>query len=181
MAGQLADGNALLRQASPSSANQDRAPRNGEIKFTRIYDLDLVKTVLCHPRIWPHIGDDYAGDRAGFEPNSDSRIWYVAASDGELLGLFMFLPRSTVLWEEHVAMLPHAWGTRAFKAGRRVIPWLFRHSTCRRLIGEVPASNTLAIRYAEACGFARFGVNRQAFMRGGMLEDLILMGISKEA
>jgi RimJ/RimL family protein N-acetyltransferase len=152
------------------------------IHFARIYDLEFVRAILSHPRIFPHIGDDYAGPREAFTPNSDFRIWWVEAKgdQGELLGMFMFLPRSQVLWESHVALLPSAWGAKALRAGREVIPWVFEHTTCRRLIGEVPRSNTLAIRYAEACGFVRYGVNRRAFMKRGVLEDLVLLGISKE-
>ena len=149
--------------------------------FERTRDLGFVRAILTDPRIWPHVGDDFSGPRDTFQPNSDPRIWWVRASNGDVhLGLFMFLPRSTVLWEEHVSMLPSAWGPKALKAGREVIPWLWEHTTCRRLIGEIPASNTLAIRYAEACGFERYGVNPRAFMKKGVLEDLVLLGISKE-
>jgi hypothetical protein len=153
------------------------------VRFLRTYDLAFVRNVLTHPRIYPSIGDDFAGPREGFVPNSDSRIWWVEATDaaGELLGLFMFLPRSAVLFEMHIALLPVAWGPPGLRAGRQVIPWVFEHTTCRRLIGEVPRSNTLAIRWAEAIGFARYGVNRRAFMKGGELQDLILLGVSKEA
>ena len=189
----------------------DRAHR---ITFQRTYDLHFVASILKHPRVYPNIGDDYAGPREGFVPNSDSRIWWVEASEDSgqwpvasvqlkdsqrgggcgvnwpldtehwplgFLGLFMFLPRSTVLWEMHVSLLPGAWGPPGLRAGCQVIPWVFEHTTCRRLIGEVPRSNTLAIRWAEAIGFARYGVNRRAFMKGGELQDLILLGVSKEA
>ena len=152
------------------------------LRFKRVYDLELVRAVLSHPRIFPHIGDDYAGPRESFTPNSDYRIWWVEANnDGELLGLFMFLPRSTVLWEMHVSLLPGAWGPPGLRAGRQVIPWVWENTTCRRLIGEVPRSNTLAIRWAEACGFTRFGVNPRAFMKRGVLEDLVLLGISRDS
>jgi RimJ/RimL family protein N-acetyltransferase len=151
------------------------------LTFRRIYDLGIVHRILTHPRIWPHVGDDFAGPPEGWAPPSDSRIWWVLAMDGgPILGLFTFLPRSTVLWEMHVAMLPTAWGPSAVRAGRLVIPWLFEHSTCRRLIGEVPDSNRLAMRYAESIGFRRFGTNRCAFMKNGALKDLVLFGISKE-
>ena len=173
----------------------DRAHR---ITFQRTYDLHFVTSILAHPRIFPHIGDDFAGPREGFMPNSDSRIWWVEAkgetedrrqetehSDSRLLtprllGLFMFLPRSTVLWEMHVSLLPSAWGPPGLRAGRQVIPWVFEHTTCRRLIGEVPRSNTLAIRWAKACNFVEYGVNPRAFMKHGELQDLILLGVSKE-
>jgi RimJ/RimL family protein N-acetyltransferase len=151
------------------------------IVFERTRDYALVRAILTHPAIWPWIGDDFAPPIDQWQPVEDERIWYVVARErGGLLGLFLFLPQSAVCWECHVSMLPEAWGGGALRAGREVIPWLAAHTGCRRLVAQIAASNPRAIRYAEACGFTRFGINSKSFMKSGKLEDQVLLGLSPE-
>jgi RimJ/RimL family protein N-acetyltransferase len=148
--------------------------------FERTTNAVLIKLILRHPAIWPHVGDDFAPSAEAFEPNLDSRLWYVTAHDAdELLGLFLFVPQTTVCWESHVSMLPSAWGRRALQAGRDVIPWLFAHTTCRRLIGQISEGNPRAIWYAKAAGMVEYGRNPQAWLKDGILHDQVLVGISK--
>src|SRR5262249_23430241 len=87
------------------------------IRFERTTDLELVRQILTRPKIWPHIGDDFAPPVNEFRPNEDPRIWYVLASfEAHVLGLFMFLPESPVCWEMHASSLPEHWGPRAHEA-----------------------------------------------------------------
>jgi RimJ/RimL family protein N-acetyltransferase len=55
---------------------------------------------------------------------------------------------------------------------------MFAHSPCRRIVGATPANNRLALRFAIACGMEHFGTNPKAFLKNGVLHDLILTGIS---
>lgn len=148
--------------------------------FERTTDLELVRWILTRPEIYPHIGDDYAPPVEQFTPNADPRIWWVVArSDGQPMGLFLFLPISQVCWEAHVSMLRWAWGPLAMRAVEGVIPWIFDHTTAQRLVASIAATNRLAIRYAERAGFTRFGVNGRSCMKGGVLIDQVCLGLSK--
>jgi RimJ/RimL family protein N-acetyltransferase len=57
--------------------------------------------------------------------------------------------------------------------------WLWAHTSCRRLITNVPARNRLALRFAEAAGMERFGVNHASLLKDGKLQDQILLGLSR--
>jgi RimJ/RimL family protein N-acetyltransferase len=150
-----------------------------DLRFERTENLELVRRILTHPRIWPHISDDGSPPPEQFEPPDHPAIWHVLAWDGdELLGLWLLVPHNSVCWEVHTALLPHAWGERARRAARAFLAWLWRETPCRRLITAVPASNRLALRFAEAAGMRIWGVNEKSFLRGGRLEDQILLGLS---
>jgi hypothetical protein len=140
--------------------------------------MGLVRQILTDPAVWPHVGDDFAPPREEWQPVSDSRIWYVLAIEGtRLAGLLTFVPRSTVLWEIHVVFTPGRC-TRGVYIGEQVLAWMFEHSTAERIIAEIPAGNRLAVRLASRT-MKQYGVNERAFMKGGILQDLVLFGLSK--
>jgi RimJ/RimL family protein N-acetyltransferase len=148
--------------------------------YTRTADLDLVRSILTHPRIYPWAGDDSAPAAEGFQPNPDDRIWYVLVHDGvELLGLLVFLPHVSVCWEVHCALLPCAWGPRTAEALSGAFGWIWARTECRRVVAAVPAGNKLACRLAFRAGMDVEGVRPGSWLKRGRLEDLILFGIGK--
>jgi RimJ/RimL family protein N-acetyltransferase len=150
------------------------------IRFARTFDFGAVRDLITHPRVWPFAGEDSGLAPGDFEANEDPRIWYVFAYDaGEFLGGFMFVPQTSVCWEVHLLLLPASWGLRSAEVARGVFAWMFEHSPCRRIVGATPACYRLAVRLAERAGMVRYGVNPQAFLKYGILQDVILSGISK--
>ena len=147
--------------------------------FERTEDAERVCRILTERRCWETIRDDFT-EAPDFRPNADSRIWYVIArEDGRDLGLFIFVPRNTVLWEWHVAVLPWAWGFASRRAGRQAIEWFFEQTQCERLIGEIAEFNRCAIAYAQAMGMQQYGRNPRSFARHGRLWDVVLFGLSR--
>jgi RimJ/RimL family protein N-acetyltransferase len=146
--------------------------------FERTHDLALVRQILTDPVVWPHVGDDFAPPREEWTPNDDPRIWYVLAIEGALpVGLFTFLPRSTVLWEVHVAFSRER-RSRGVNIAAGALAWMFENSTAERIIAEIPECNRLAVRLADKA-MRRFAVNEKSFKKGGALRDLVLFGLSK--
>lgn len=154
------------------------------LQFERTKDMDVVRAILTDPKIWPHIGDDFAPPRDSWTPVDDERIWYVLAQEGwKTVGLFSFLPRSLVLWEVHLALITERnqllRKTRGVEILRRGLEWMIGHSTAERIIAEIPGCNRLAVKLAEKA-MDPYGVNPQAFRKYGILQDLILFGIGAE-
>jgi RimJ/RimL family protein N-acetyltransferase len=151
-----------------------------KIHFQRTWDTKRVESIITHPKLYRHLSDDYSPRAADFRAPVDERVWYVLAfDDDELLGLWMFVAHSPVLWEVHTALLPSAWGEPGHRAARAMSSWLWAHTSCRRLITNVPARNRLALRFAEAAGMERFGVNHASLLKDGKLQDQILLGLSR--
>ena len=150
------------------------------IEFERTQDMEKVREILVSPRIWPFFADDFAPSPGDFRPNDDSRIWYVLAREGDrFLGVFMFIPQSKILWEAHVAMLPSAWGGAARRAWKEVIPWLFEHTDCERLIAEIAEYNRPALSFAQVAGMEQYGRNPRSVAWHGKMWDLVLFGLSR--
>jgi RimJ/RimL family protein N-acetyltransferase len=158
------------------------------IHFERSFDYELIRRILTHERIWPHISDDGSPPAGEYRPFESELIWYVVVRDiypdagpEEILGLWMFTPHNAVCWEVHTALLPEAWGGRAHQAAQLMADWIWRNTPCRRIVTNVPENNRLALRFAQAVGMEVYGCNEKSFLKGGKLLDQILLGISKPA
>lgn len=148
--------------------------------FERTFDMDLVRSILTHPKIYPFIGDDDAPKVEDFKPREDPAIWCVIVRDGaEVIGLFLLVAQSRSCWDIHVNFLPCAWGRRAAKAGREIWAWIWANTECRRVVATVAICNRSAIAYAMRSGMKRFGVNVSSFLKHGELQDQVLLGISR--
>lgn len=143
--------------------------------------MSLVRSVLTHPRVYPHITDDSSPAADEFCPHEHPSIVYLHAQDeGGTLGVFMLIPLSMVCYQVHTCMLPRAWGAPARECARLGTRWMFDHGPCRRIVTNVPEYNRVAERFARACGMAEYGRNLKSFQKDGVLYDEILLGISKE-
>src|ERR1700722_2317169 len=129
--------------------------------FERTEDWALVKSIITHPRIYSHMGDDSAISREMWEPQKNEAIWYITVRDeGELMGLFIFFPENSVCWQVHVALLPIGWGKKAIEAFEDCIRWVFKNTACERIVGSVPMWHFPAMRLARAAGLVEYGINK---------------------
>lgn len=148
--------------------------------FERTHDLELVRGVMTHPRIWRFISDDGSPEAGDFTPSDHPSVWYMKALDGaEFLGIWMFVPQTSVCFEVHTCLLPSAWGPRATQAAREMAEWMWANSPALRIVTSIPVINRLAIRLARNAGFTEYGRDPQSYQRDGMLWDRVLMGVSK--
>lgn len=149
------------------------------ITFERSTDYRLIKRILTHPKIYPHISDDQSPPVGRYEPVRNDAIWYVVPRSGAIpLGIWMFVPQNGVCWEVHTALLPEAWGGIGLEAARILPTWIWANTTCRRIITTVPSTNRLALRFALRAGMKMYGVNEASYMKGGKLCDQVCLGLS---
>lgn len=149
------------------------------ITFARTTDYQLVRRILTHPKVYPWLTDDFAPPPEQFQPLTLDCIWYVTVyDDNQLLGLWMLTPQTGVCCEVHTALLKA--GERGREAAKLMARWIWANTPFRRIITNVPSYNRLALRFAEAAGMKRFGLNAQSFQKHGALYDQILLGLSPE-
>ena len=154
------------------------------ITFERTHDLELVRSILTHPRIFDKISDDYSPPASEYRPVESEAVWYVIARDvqeagTDTLGLWMFVPQNGVCWEVHTALLPVAWGDIGLEAARELPAWIWAHTPCRRIVTNVPVSNRLALHFAMRAGMRVYGVNEKSWQKDGQLWDQVCLGISE--
>ena len=151
------------------------------VMFERTADAKLIRAIATHPKVWPGIGDDLAGDPEKWTPVLHEGVWYVLAfdNDGDILrGMFVFFPENSVCWQVHICMLPASWGTGA-RALREVFQWLWAKTPCLRITGSVPLWNEAAIHCALRAGMTAYGVNQHSSLKNARLHHQLLLGISK--
>jgi RimJ/RimL family protein N-acetyltransferase len=148
------------------------------MKIERTHDMQLVAQILGHPAIWPHIHED--GVDAPAPIDHDSLHWMLITEDEKPVGVFLVHGVSTVCYQMHTCLLPQIWGVGAAKAAQMLARWVFDETPCLKLITNVPAYNRRALRFAEAGGMVREGINRASFLRNGEPIDQIVLGITKK-
>jgi hypothetical protein len=149
------------------------------LRFERTFDYRLVREIITHPAIWPWVTDDFAGAAEDFKATEHPGIWYVTAWDeAELLGMWCFGPRNGVCWEVHTYLLPECGFRRGREAARGMAAWIWDHTTCRRVITNVPAFHRAARIFALAAGMTAFGVNEKSFQKDGILHAQTMLGMS---
>jgi RimJ/RimL family protein N-acetyltransferase len=154
--------------------------RQYSFTFQPSRDFILIGGILTHQKLWPMLVDDFA-EIENFVPQDHPAILYLVARDaGELLGLFMLVQMSGVMWEVHTCLLPNAWGQRALAVAKAMLAWFWEATGAKRLITSVPEDNVLALRFAKRAGLKPFGINEKSFQRGGKLLDQYMLGINRE-
>lgn len=107
-------------------------------------------------------------------------IRLVVKEESEVLGLLWFCPWSTVCWEMHTCILPHAWGfktSRIFKALKEYV-WA-SVANIQRIMLVIPESNKSALACAKRNGMELVGYNPNSEVRGGVLMGNYFYGISR--
>ena len=151
--------------------------------IARTRDYRLIREVLLDPSQRRMASDD-ATDVANWVPNEDERIIYLEARDDfrrQALGIFTLLPGNAVCYEIHAALLPAAWGYRTRHALRGAIEYAWKQTPARRIVASIPVYNRLAIALGKDAGMTEYGRNPASFLRGGLLHDQVLLGISRPA
>jgi len=150
------------------------------IHIDRSTEYALIRGIMSHPRVYPHLTDDASPAAEDFRPIENEAFCYLVAWDGnELLGLWLLVPLNAVCWEIHTALMPNAWGDRAHRAAAVMLEWVWANTPCRRIVTHVPADNRLAYRFALSAGMRVFGIDEQSFLKGGRLLDQICLGINR--
>jgi RimJ/RimL family protein N-acetyltransferase len=145
------------------------------MKIERTRDLTLIASILGHPAIWPHIHED--GTKAPDPVDHDGLHWLLVSDDAPA-GVFLLHARSAMCYEMHTCLLPRIWGAGANEAARLLLSHAFGPMGAAKLVTNVPASNRAALRFAKANGMREEGVNRESFLKDGVMQDQIMLGIT---
>lgn len=145
------------------------------MRIERTRDMGLVTPILAHPLIFPHIHEDGVTEP---DPLDHDGFHWMLVSDDKPAGVFLLHARSALCYEVHTCLLPRIWGDGAKVAAEMLIKHVFVGLGGRKLVTNVPVNNRAALRFAKASGLQIEGVNRASFLRNGVLEDQIMLGIT---
>jgi hypothetical protein len=148
----------------------------------RTRNLDLVRSIVTHPKIWPNVIDDYSPPQEAWVPNPSESVCYVLVLDGnEALGVVAFLSLSHIIFEIHPLFFPETWwSNRAKAAALASIDWIWKNTDCQRIVGNVPLlKHRTKLRFPAELGMVQHGINVKSFMKNGQLVDQVEFGISR--
>jgi hypothetical protein len=149
--------------------------------FERTADYALLNSILRNPALYPFLRDDDADpiEEACVVEHPD--LWFILARDGEeLLGFWMFQPRSRIKFEFHTVMPLDSRGLAATRELLGPGGWLWANTECLRAVTFVPEWNLIARRFGLRAGLKEYGRDTKCFMLNGILQDEILLGIGKQ-
>ena len=138
----------------------------------RTEDVDFIRSVITHPRIWPWVSED-GQQPEDYEPLIHPLVHYLRSGDD---GVVEFRAMGVAIYQGHVAMLP---GVRSDDFARAAVQWMWDNTSAQKLYCQVPARNRHAVAYVRRAGFAPEGRLTDAYLKNGKLHDLIVMGVSK--
>ena len=143
--------------------------------------MELVASIMTHPRLYPGLTGDSPILPEDFRPNPDPNISYLIAEEaGEILGMFITHPLNSVCWEMHHAILPKSWGPTADLIGEAFERWIFTETDCQVVIGFTPMHNLPACKYARRRGMHEVGRIPNGSRKNGKLYDVIVFSKTKE-
>ena len=144
--------------------------------LARVYDVGVINSILAHPSIANQLCDDYTvGAKI---QDAESLEWIGVHNDGACQGVFLLIPQNTVTVDVHTALLPSVRGKQSKQAGKLLLDLIF--SRYFKAVTSVPSNNRVAAWFAGSLGFKHEGVNRQSFLKNGVLLDQVLMGMTRE-
>lgn len=149
------------------------------MRLERTQDAELIKSVVTHDSIWPHVSEDGV-PRETWEPLIHEQIYQLAIYDDEGLGgCFILTPFSSVCWEVHTCILPTHRGHKAREATKLCADWMFANTECQHIITKVPSYNRPAYKLAVDTGLRNIGMIESAWTKNGEIYDLYLLGVRK--
>jgi hypothetical protein len=144
-------------------------------------DIELVRSVLLHPDVYPWISDD------GSPVAAESKMPEVLLGSDENFVLsphstvvMVFVRRNRIEYEIHTNIIPEGRGRKSFPRVASTLDWMLDYTPCRKFTTSVPTFNRAANWYARKFGMTQEGVNRQSFLKNGELYDQILFGLTRE-
>ncbi|MBL4591200.1 MAG: GNAT family N-acetyltransferase [Phycisphaerales bacterium] len=147
----------------------------------RTFDMELVREIITHPKIYDHVSDDFSPAPEDFIPIDPDSVYYLTPiHNGTVMGVFFVHSHNGICYEVHTCILPEYHGALALKAAKDLIKWVFEETPCMKLITNVPSFNPLAYRFALKAGMVKEGVNTKSFQKNGVIYDQTVLGIVKE-
>ena len=86
------------------------------MNVVRLFNPTIIELTIKNPKIYRWLKDDNTPE--DWKPIITNDRYYLGVydDDNEYLGLFLFIPLTSILYEIHTCLLPEAWGKNSVKA-----------------------------------------------------------------
>lgn len=142
------------------------------MKIDLVEDAEQVNLILNDRSVRPHIGGNgntYV-DATVFCEDENSYVFLCSDENG-IGACFIFTKITTIIYDGHIAALPHFRGKRMMKATRLVFDYMLSRSDCHKITGRIPVTNKSANAFVSRIGFDHEGVCRNSVFVDDKLVD----------
>jgi len=145
----------------------------------RIYDVSVIKDIVTRPEIWATVAED-GQDPAEFEPDMEQNCWLLMTDD-TVIGLYQLKVMNGVTIELHPMVLPEFRSLYAKVSCKEALRWIVENAAwCYKVTASIPVIYKHVQFFAKGMGFRQEGVNRSSYLKGEVLLDQILFGITRD-
>lgn len=143
-------------------------PKYSPLIIQRTRDIDLIKTVLCHPEIYPCIGDDSSPAVEDYEPEMDSEF-IIGVTQSKVIALAIYTLHA---WgkEMHIQVIPQYRKEYARKFARGALR--FNHDV---LFAKVPMCFSNVIAFAKEFNFNEIDIVKDGYKKGDITADIKIL------
>lgn len=147
------------------------------MNVVRLFNPTIIELTIKNPKIYRWLKDD--NTPADWKPTINEQIYYLGVydDDNEYLGLFVYLPVTSIIYEVHTCLLPVSWGRGSVEALRASLKWMFINTDCKRVTTRIPDDNKLAIKFGVKAGLEFVGLEPESWLKGGRLIDQHIYGV----
>ncbi len=149
--------------------------------IVRTFDAELIKSIITDDDIYPLCSDDASPPASDYTPPDPNVVLFLlVVHEGVIRGMFILVPKNGVTLEVHTCIKKSFRGKGAVLAATQMLKWVFSNTKARKVVTSIPSYNKPARAFAKMAGMTDEGINRQSFMKGGVLYNQWFMGITKE-
>jgi RimJ/RimL family protein N-acetyltransferase len=147
------------------------------MKLEPVSDSKEVKAFISDPEMWDQISqdnddpEDFGLDEAGF--------WLRAIEGGELIGYLGFYQLQGIKVEFHPCIVKKHRKKYAVEAINKALEYAFNIDGIEKVNAVIPFSHNGVHNFALKVGFLDEGINRQSFLKNGIIYDQWYMGMTR--
>ncbi len=132
--------------------------------------------IIRHPDVYPAVSDDGSVSRETYTLHEG--VTALVVYDPKPIACSIFYPNNSVTWEIHTQTLPEG-RSRSYSYGKAMLSWIWDNMPIQKLVANIPQDNRQALLYTLRLGFEIEGINKQSFMRNGVLMDQTHIGLRR--
>lgn len=148
------------------------------MKATRIYDHELITSIMTRPDIWEDIAED-GQIESDFCPQVDDECWLLMSDGVDVVGLYNVHARNVITAEIHAHVLPEYRQAHSINTGRAALDWIIKNTTYQKIVANIPIIFENVKKFTCGFGFQVEGINRASYLKNGEIVDQYMLGITR--
>lgn len=144
---------------------------------SRVFDPEVVKSILLRPEIVATIAEDGADD---FEPDMERNIWLLMKSGDVEVGVYQIERINSITVQIHANVLPEHRKPHSKATGRAALDWVMQNlPEIHKIIAIIPTLYPNVRDFTLSFGFKVEGVLRESYPKNGAIYDQWILGITR--